>query len=259
VARALAAEPRLPLAVFVRGLVAGSRGQPEQALPDLYQAHALAPNDAGILGEVCRFSNTAGLRHQDVLARRLGEIDPLTPATPLVIGCDRWIRGQWDDEMVFHARRAARMATTPSILHVITAWQLADAGYRPEALDVLRHTAKALEGRVDGAWASFHERVLVGDAAGAVAVGAELDGLRGEWPAMQVAQGYAVIGRRDDAVRWLWSAVERGFINHAFLSEHSRHFAPLRNDPGFQALLGQVYPRWQKLIAWEAEHRGAGA
>ncbi|TAK18786.1 MAG: hypothetical protein EPO35_01005, partial [Acidobacteria bacterium] len=93
-ARALALNPNLALGIYVRGLVAGLRGQPESALPDLYRAHALAPNDSNIIAEVCRFSNVSGLRHHGALVDRLGEIDPLTALTPLVFSCYHWLQGR---------------------------------------------------------------------------------------------------------------------------------------------------------------------
>lgn len=68
----------------IPGAVARCRGQPEQALLDLYRARALAPNDVSIIVEVTRFSTAAGLRHYATLIQRLVEIDPLTPTTPLV-------------------------------------------------------------------------------------------------------------------------------------------------------------------------------
>jgi hypothetical protein len=33
----------------------------------------------------------------------------------------------------------------------------------------------------------------------------------------------------------------------------------LRDHPAFRALLEEIRPRWQKLIAWEEQHRAAGA
>jgi tetratricopeptide (TPR) repeat protein len=113
-ARALALDPHLALAIFVRGAVAGLRGQPEQALPDLYRAHALAPNDASIIVEVTRFSKAAGLRHYAGLIQHLAQIDPLTPTTPLV-QANSYFDGRFDLVAV-PARRAMKMAPAPSML-----------------------------------------------------------------------------------------------------------------------------------------------
>lgn len=144
--------------------------------------------------------------------------------------------------------------------HRAKAWYLESAGCRAEAIDALRRTAEAHEGNVLGAWASFLERALAGDEQGALAYGALLrNALQSEFASIIVAEGYALLGHRDEAVRWVRSAVELGFVNYPFLSEHSRHFASLRDHPPFRALLEEIRPRWQKLIAWEEQHRAAGA
>ena len=258
-ARALALDPHLALAIFVRGAVAGLRGQPEQALPDLYRAHALAPNDPNIMLEVARFSNAAGLRHHAGLIQRVVEIDPLTPTTPLVQATHSYVDGRFD-LVAAPARRGMKLAPAPSMLHILLGWFLESAGCRVEAIDALRRTADAHAGNVLGAWASFHERALAGDEEGALAYGARLlHALQNEWARILVAEGYALLGHADEAVQWARSAVELGFVNYPFMSEHSRHFASLRDHPPFRELLDEVRPRWQKLIAWEEQHPAAGA
>ncbi len=55
-----------------------------------------------------------------------------------------------------------------------------------------------------------------------------------------VAQGYSVLGRTDDALRWLRRAVDRGFLHHRFFGEVDPLLAPLRDDPRFKAILDQA-------------------
>jgi hypothetical protein len=209
--------------------------------------------------EVVRFSQVAGLRQCARLIQRLVEIDPLTPTTPLLQASDSYLDGRFDLVPV-HARRAMKLAPAPSMLHSFLGWNLESAGCRAEAIDALRRTAQAHDGHVVGAWASFLERALAGDEEGALACGALLrNALQNEWDRIFVAEGYALLGHSDEAVRWVRSAVELGFVNYPFLSEHSRHFASLRDHPPFRALLEEVRPRWQKLIAWEEQHQAAGA
>lgn len=83
--------------------------------------------------------------------------------------------------------------------------------------------------------------------------------VQNEFASIFVAEGYALMGHHDEAVRWVRTAVERGLVNYPFLSAHSRHFASLRDHPPFRALLEEIHPRWQQLIAWEEQHRAAGA
>jgi eukaryotic-like serine/threonine-protein kinase len=60
-----------------------------------------------------------------------------------------------------------------------------------------------------------------------------------------LADGYALIGRRDDAVRWLGRAVDQGFINYPILSKLDPLLESIRGDAEFQTLMEQVQRRWQ--------------
>jgi serine/threonine protein kinase len=257
--RALAIDPHLPLAIYVRGLVAALGGRPESALPDLYRAHELAPNDTNILTEVCRFSNAAGLRHHEALVKRAGELDPLTAITPLVFTTFYWVTGRRDEIAPF-VRRAVALAPAPTMLHIIAGWQMAAAGCHEEARDILGRTGDTLAGTVFGSWASFQERALERDEPGAMQHGAALEGaLLNEYAAVMMAEGYARLGRGDDALRWVRRAIARGFLNYPFWNEHSQDLAPLRDDAEYQALLSDVKPRWEGLVAWEQAREASHA
>ena len=51
------------------------------------------------------------------------------------------------------------------------------------------------------------------------------------------------------AMHWLGVAVDRGFINHPFLSRHDPFFARYRHDPGFLQLMETVRGRWERFEA----------
>ncbi len=249
-ARALAVDPHLPLAIYVRGLVAALGGRPELALPDLYRAHELAPNDANILAEVCRFSNMAGLKRHEVMVKRLGDLDPLTAVTPLVFTTFYWLMGRRDEIAPF-VRRAVALAPAPSMLHIFAGWQMAVAGCHEEARDILRGAADALAGSVLGSWASFHERVLASDEPGALKYLEGIQATLGDVGSMTLAEACARLGRRDEAIRLVRTAIGFGFVNHPFLNAHSQDLARLRDDAEYRALLGDLKPRWEALMAWE--------
>ena len=52
-----------------------------------------------------------------------------------------------------------------------------------------------------------------------------------------LAQGFALAGNRDESLRWLSVAIDRGFINYPFLVEHDPFFAPMRKERRFEELL----------------------
>jgi len=257
-ARALALDAELPLATFVRGLVAGLRGQPERALPDLYRAHELAPSDAHMLAEVIRFSITAGLREIGPLVDRLLAIDPLTAVTFLCVNGYHWANGN-GKEAAAATRRAIELAPEPSMLHALAGWQIADGDFRDEGADILRRVARAGAGTSLGTWSAFLVHALAGDHETALGLASALEGaVSNEIAAVHTAQAFALLGRDDDALRWLRTAIRLGFVNHPALTEHSPFLAGLRDHPEFRELMGTVKERWQALVEWERQYRAAG-
>ncbi|MGH7724226.1 MAG: protein kinase domain-containing protein [Candidatus Eiseniibacteriota bacterium] len=55
-----------------------------------------------------------------------------------------------------------------------------------------------------------------------------------------IAQSSVLLGRTDDALRWLERAVERGFLHHRFFGDMDPLLAPLRGDARFQAILDKA-------------------
>jgi serine/threonine protein kinase len=256
VERALAIEPEHPLAIFVRGLVAGSRGRQEEALPDLYRAHDLWPGDPNVLAELCRYSNTGGLQKFGAYVDRLTLIDPLTAISTLVVSGYHWGNGRWAD-VIAPARRAVELAPPASMLPFFAGSNLAAAGRKDEAAAILGRTGALLFGTPVGSAASLLQHALLGDRDGAqsFATPAMEAGLQNELAALFVADAYALIDRRGDALRWVRAAVDRGFINYPFLAEFDPFLGNVRSDPGFKQLLAEVKPRWEAVVEWEASRQ----
>ena len=252
-ARALTMDPDHYLAIFVRGLVAGLRGQTERALIDLRRARELRPGDSNILVNVARFSQAAGLRNLWPLADEILRIDPLYPVAWFGPAFVNHLTGRFQ-EAVPAARRAVELAGQTSPLHIYAAWILASAGVRDEAMELLRRTSADLDGSVNGSWAAFLYHALEGNAERALAhESPELTKAASfvESAARVMAGAYALIGRTDDAIEWTRIAISRGFINHPFLSTHDPFLESIRGDPRFQSLMIALRPRWEAVVEWE--------
>ena len=55
-----------------------------------------------------------------------------------------------------------------------------------------------------------------------------------------LAQGHALAGMPDDAIRCLRVAIDRGFINYPFLAHHDPFFEPIRGLSSFHGLMDLV-------------------
>ena len=252
-ARALAIDPDHYMAIYLRGIVAGLRGHTERALVDLHRARGMRPGDTNVLSNVCRFSQAAGLSNLWPYVNEALRIDPLYPIAWFGPAFTNHLYGHVQ-EAVPAARRAVELSGAISPLHIYSAWILASAGLRDEAMDLLRRTGADLAGSLNGSWASFLYCALAGDADGARAhESPELLKAASlvESAARLMISAYALLGRTDDAIEWVRIAISRGFTNYPFLARHDPFLESVRSDARFEALMTDLRPRWEALVEWE--------
>jgi adenylate cyclase len=246
--RALALDPEDFLGIFLRGLVAGVRGETANALRDIYRAHLLRPGDPNVLAEMCRFAEASGVEGGDYV-KNLVAIDPLTPVTWIVVAFDNLCKGRIQEGLP-GARRIIAMAPEVSMLHILAATTIAGAGLRGEAIELLEMAGKKLAGSIFGSWALFLRYALDGDASRCCAQMTPLLEKGASFldhNARTIADGYSLIGHNDEALRWIRIAMDRGFTNYPFLAKHDPLLANVRSDPRFPELMREVKTRWEAL------------
>jgi hypothetical protein len=62
-----------------------------------------------------------------------------------------------------------------------------------------------------------------------------------------LASFYSYLGDIGESLAWLENAVDRGFVNYRFLSEHDILLANVRNEPRFTALMERVKREWENM------------
>jgi hypothetical protein len=62
-----------------------------------------------------------------------------------------------------------------------------------------------------------------------------------------VADFFAMLDERERALEWLETAVNRGFINHPYLSKYDPFFAKFRDEERFKGLLIRVKAGWERF------------
>ena len=248
--RALTLDPDCYLAIFVRGLIAGTRGLPEAGLVDLHRASVLRPGDVNVRLELCRYSLAAGLDCKKHIDQMIA-IDPLTPQSHLISAIYYGLYGPVE-KAAAPARRSIELAPDASLLHVSAAWWLGVAGLREEAVAVLRKAGSAVND-LHAAIATFLGCAFLGDREAALrAATPEMEqAISNEFLCAMMANGYALLGRCDAALRMLRAAVRLGFINHPSIVANAAISSCLSAEPGFQTLLAEIEPRWNAVVAWE--------
>jgi serine/threonine protein kinase len=251
---ALRRDPDCYLAILARGLVAAKRGDIEGALPDLRRAAELKPGDGAILAELGRYAFNAGQELQEWVQKPLEDlprVDPLTPAFRLPIAGWHFSAGRLESA-AREARAVEQLCERDSPVRYFAAWHLGMAGERDEAIRILTEVATALAGTpyaTFGSLASFFLAALRGRDEAAMYVTPQLEDVAhwNEYAALYLAEGYALLRRSADAVRWLRICVTRGFVNYPFLAERDPFLEPIRGDAAFQSLMREVRQRWEAI------------
>jgi TolB-like protein/Tfp pilus assembly protein PilF len=249
-ARALARDPNAFLGIFVRGLVAAKRGDIAGAVRDMRRAFELKPGDASVVMELARHLFSAGQEHSD-LGRSVSEMalqaDPLNPLN--------WAQRAWTHyttgrlaEAEQASERALELSDHGNPARAYAAYGLVLGGRRSEAIAIFDEVASALGDSPYGSLSAFLARALQGDADRAVAHVTPLLEKSAHWVeylAWFLANGYALIGRRDDALHWLRETIALGFINYPVLARLDPSLESLRSDTEYKALMEQVERRWR--------------
>jgi predicted Zn-dependent protease len=186
------------------------------------------------------------------IAERLLRIDPLTPFHHALYGF-LWVMGGDLARGLDSIEKGYRMEPGNPLVKLMYGQTLAMLGRTEDGLTELDALAEGEAGpSLFGQIGCCMAAALRGDEdAAAAAISQEvLPSIRSdpEWPWM-VAQCHALLGHRDEAVDFLRSGVEHGFINHPLLAEHDPFLAGLREHAGFQELLAEVEERWNAFEA----------
>lgn len=250
--RSLDQDPRNYFAIFLNGVVAAKRGELEIALRDLRKAYELKPSDAMVLGELNRFLWNAG-KEQTERARAMFDehlkIDPLTPLSWQScviphIGAGRPV------EAVAAARRVLELTEVGNPVRVYVGHDFVLLNMRDEAARIFEEEGAALGPSPYGSAALFLRCALKKDAEGAAGYltpQLQRAALWMEYLAIWLADGFALLGNRDEALHWLRKAVDLGFINYAYLAKLDPMLESLRTDAEFKDLIQQVQQRSQAV------------
>ena len=70
---------------------------------------------------------------------------------------------------------------------------------------------------------------------------------RDEIMPLLMAECYALIDEKDEAIDWLEEVVKWGFINYPFLNEHDPHLENIRGEERFKKLMERVKYEWENF------------
>lgn len=246
--RVLALDPGSAAAMQLRGWIRYSRGRIQEAVDDLHAARRMEPGNPDTLALLANCLLISGrVAEARPLIARLVAIDPLTPLTSCMPGWADLLEGDLAAALAPY-RRMLELDPGNPMARLFYTWVLALNGRTTDTAAVVGESPSHLRDTIPLRIAAFLHDASRGDASAALARlggGVEAATTAGDVFPRFLADGCALAGLPEQALDWLSIAVDRGFINHPFLSRHNPLLAPLRGHSRFEALMADVQARYE--------------
>jgi serine/threonine protein kinase len=234
----------------VLGLVQYHRGQRAEAVRTLKRALAIEPNNVFVLGELCRIyfhsGKIAAARSIDAQIRALDPLTPIMQVEGLVI---EFYAGspEWKIETVL---QYIQINTEFVMLRVLCALAMIQEGRTEEARILVSEAPDEKTPTISGRQCLFIRHALSGNRADALACVS--DSLKAaarhvEYWSWVMAECYMLIDEHEQALDWLATAIDRGFINYPFLSQYDKGLTKLHGDPRFEALMQKAKSEFDRF------------
>jgi len=236
----------------LRGWIRYSRGRVQEAVHDLKAALDIEPNNADTLLLLSNCYLISGrVSSARPLLTRLLAVDPLTPVTRCMPAWADILDGNFAAALEPY-RQMFEMDPSNPMARLFYAWVLIINHMEHDVGALVEDCPSDVRGTVPARIALFLAFALAGKPREAQAVltpqieaAARATDVFGRF----LAQGFALAGMAEPAMRWLEVAVDRGFINYPFLARHDPFFRWLRSDARFKRLLDIVHDRWERFEA----------
>jgi tetratricopeptide (TPR) repeat protein len=234
------------------GLIAAQSGDLVGWARNLKRAIEIDPHDPDQIVWLAAGWTFAGFpQHARPLFETLLSIDPHLDYLYFGLGFDAYFSGDLD-RAVSSYEKARQLSPDHPGTSLVLAQTFASAGdLERMAREVDEHVPDPGSHPL-ATLTHILKHALLGDAAAA-------DGLVSDawaekiWSDLQythvMAQALAVLGRHDEALRWLERATQRGLIHYPFLAERDPLLRNLRGEARFAALLERVRQQWEGFEA----------
>jgi len=247
--KALSVDPGMAPAYMVLGFVQFLKGNPREYYRLIKQALSLDPNDADTVMWAFWLFICGGRTSRALdLARHLIALDPVHPYRFWYPAAVHAYEGQFELAVKdIRSHVSAAVLKQPVWLFWLGFW-LVYAGRVGEAMEVLEPIEKR------AAWDLYVQtsRLLRFALKGQkhrveeVATGKFREAAKRDCVLSCMVSGvYAMLDDQEEALYWVETAVDHGFINYPYLSQYDPLLAKLRDDPCFQKLMERVKYEWE--------------
>ena len=252
VTKALTLDPNLAEGYVSRGYLLWSRANDwahERAVTDYKHALELNPNLAEAHHQLANVYNHVGLLDKaNEEIQKAVALDPLNTGIRYRVGINLLYQGKYE-ESIPELRDSEKML--PGLWAFQTAFAFQHLGRRSEAEERISGMLKAMPADSGGSLTSM-QALLAADAGDAALAERRIKEAVAKGKGYQhfhhvayaVASAYALLGKREEALRYLRMAADDGFPCYP-LFEHDSNLDHLRNYPGFLHFLSEQKKQWE--------------
>jgi serine/threonine protein kinase/tetratricopeptide (TPR) repeat protein len=238
------------LGYSIMGQIHWKRGDIQEAVRDLKKALTIDPNSPEALYWLAWIYMFSG---KEIVAKpllkKLIEIDPLTPANYLMLGiCDLFI-GKFEDSLQNYYKSYLMDQKSP-LCGFGYAWALISAQKQNEAFKVIDLMSKDLPHELFTDLGLFYKYALQKDKEKAfqtVTDNLKSYAKRDEIIPIFLAECYALLNEKEEAISWIEHGIRWGFINYPFLNEIDPFLKNIRAEPRFKKLMERVKHEWENF------------
>ena len=236
------------LAHSVMGQIHWKRGEIQEAVRDLTKALIIEPNSPEALywlNWIYLFSGRVSAARP--LIEKLVEIDPLNPANYMMLGgCDGF-SGKCEGALQ-HYYKAFQMGQESPLFRFVYARGLIFAHRYDEAITLIDLMAEELPQEIFAEIGLLYKCALQKEqpelrqpATDRLISYAERD----ELIPILLAECYALLNEKDEAMSWIERGVNWGFINYPYLNEYDPLLENIRGEERFKKLMERVRHEWE--------------
>jgi len=233
---------------FLNGLIIRNRGKPQEAVKEFKKAIEMNPDDPNFLTWLSWVYGHSG--HCDaarLLSDRLLVIDPLSPLGH--IGTTDLFEGKFKTAAESFKKCNQLEEGNPFYRF----WYAKALAYGQSIDEAIKIFELIFEETPDTMWAQlsvfFIKSLQYKKNEALESVPKETMQMfqNDEMFPIWVAESYALINDKDEAIKWLEHAVNWGFINYPFLNEYDPFLENIRGEDRFKKLMKRVKHEWENF------------
>ncbi|MCX6567053.1 MAG: hypothetical protein NTW38_11650 [Candidatus Aminicenantes bacterium] len=246
--KVFALNPESSYGHFLRGMIRRKKGETQEAVREFRRSLTIDPNQPDSLAWLSWvYAHSGKVFAARPLISRLLEIDPLNPMNYFWAGLPELMDGKFELG-IEEFNKGHQMDKGNPLIRYSIAIGLAYTRRYEEAYKLLDQIEREFSKTVWATLGSFFKFALQNKKSEALqTVTEELKSLmKGEeMYAIFMAESYALINEKNEAIDWLENGVKSGFINYPFLMEYDPFLSNILSEERFMRLMERVKYEWE--------------